>query len=78
MVQHVKVTTHKMGHTLDIVVTFNNIPAVTNIEVNEYDISHHYLVDITDTCPPEIRQYKVIRYRNIKAINSEKVLLRHK
>ena len=73
MTQHVHVPTHKMGHTLDIVATFNMKPGITNIIVNEYeDISHHFLVDFTATCAPEVREYKVIKYRNIKAVDSEK------
>ena len=33
MIQHVKVPTHKIGHTLDIVATFNNNP-ITELAVN--------------------------------------------
>ena len=45
MTQHIQVPTHKMSHTLDIVATFNTNPRVENVVVNEYDISHHFLVD---------------------------------
>ena len=33
LVQHITVPTHKMGHTLDIVATFNNNPSITSIKV---------------------------------------------
>ena len=69
--QHVRVPTHKMGHTLDIVATFTFNPTVTNIEAKEYDISHHFFVDFTVTCSPVIKEYKMIHYRNIKAIDDE-------
>ena len=72
MVQHVKVPTHKMGHTLDIVATLNSNPLVKDIKAMEYDISHHFLVDFLVTCRPVQRQHKIISYRNTKAIESNK------
>ena len=62
-----------MGHTLDIVATFNDKPRVSNIDINEYDdISNHFLVDFKVTCSPEVREVKHIRYRNTAAIDHEK------
>ena len=43
--QHVDFPTHKMGHTLDIIATFYDNPAISNISAEEYDISDHFLVD---------------------------------
>ena len=53
MVQHITVPTHKMGHTLDIVATFINNPIVTDIDVSEYDLNHHFLIDFKIPCAPE-------------------------
>ena len=75
MIHHIKVPIHKMGHTLDIVATFKTNPVVTDIEANEYDIRHHFLIAFLVAYSPEIRQYKVISYRNIKSVDSEKVSL---
>ena len=72
MIQHVKVPTHTMGHTLDIVATYINNPVVSDIVVSEYDVSHHFLIDFSVLCTPEIREYRTINYRNIKAINNTK------
>ena len=74
MSQHIHMPTHKMGHTLDIVATYNEKPKVSKIDINEYDkISDHYLVDFTITCSPEVRQMKQIKYRNIAGIDHKKL-----
>ena len=67
MVQHITVPTHKMGHTLDIVVTFTNNLIVTDIDVSEYDLSHHFLIDFKITCAPGTHVYKIVNYRNVKS-----------
>ena len=73
MTQHIKYPTHKVGHTLDIVATFDDKPRISNIDINEYeDISVHFLVDFDITCSPEVREIKHIRYRNTAAIDNEK------
>ena len=41
------------------------------MEANEYDLSHHFLVDFRVMSNPEIRQYMVVTYRNIKSVNCE-------
>ena len=71
MVQHVKFPTHKLGHTLDIVATLKDNPPVINVRANEYDLSHHFLVDFMVTITPEHGEYKVIDYRNIKVVDSD-------
>ena len=57
LTQHIKFPTHKLGHTLDIVVTLKDT-AVMNTVAVEYDLSHHFLVDFNITVAPEVRQYK--------------------
>ena len=72
MAQHIKTSTHKLGHTLDIVATFNDKPNVSKIDVNEYeDITDHFLIDFLVACSPGVREWKQIRCRNIGAIDSE-------
>ena len=73
MTQHVHIPTHKMGHTLDIVVTYNSNPRVLNVTASEYeDISHHFLVDFTANCIPKTNEHKVVTFRNLKNIDTEK------
>ena len=72
MERHVEEPTHILGHTLDIVVTFDEKPGVSCIDVNEYDdITDHFLVDFSLTCSPEVREMKEIWYRNLGAIDAE-------
>ena len=61
-----------MGHTLDVVMTFDNNPAISKVKVNEYDISHHYLIDFTMKCAAERHESKTITFRNLKAVDLEK------
>ena len=49
---------HKMGHTIDIIATFDNNPVISNLEANGYDVSHHFLVDFDVAIHPEIRAHK--------------------
>ena len=69
--QYVNFPTHKLGHTIDMIATFDNNPVISNLEANEYDVSHHFLIDFDVAIHPEIRKHKTIWYRNIKMINSE-------
>ena len=68
--QLVDFSTHIQGHTLDIIATFGENPV--NIESNEYEISHHFLVDFCVAIVPETKQEKEISYRNLKGINYER------
>ena len=71
-IHHVNVPTHIQGHTLDIIATLEGGVHVSNVEANAFDISHHSLVNFTIEIVPEIKQEKVITYRNTKCIDSEK------
>ena len=63
--QHVDFPTHKIGHTLDIIATFYDNPAISNISAEEYDISDHFLVDFNLAAVHEIKGHKNIFYRNL-------------
>ena len=69
IIQHVDFPTHIKGHTLDIIATFSDNPIILDIKSNEYDVSHHFLVDFNAAISPEKRLYKSISYRNTKDIN---------
>ena len=70
--QHVDRPTHIQGHTLDIIATFGGKPIISNIESNAYDVSHHSLVDFHVLIVPEAKHEKVITYRSLKQINSDR------
>ena len=74
MVQHVETPTHKQGHTLDGIITFQNGPTISKIETNEYDLSHHFLVDFCVDVTVERKLEKEIRYRKLNDIDTEKLV----
>ena len=66
IIQHIDFPTHIQGHTLDIITTFGKNPIISNIESNEYDVSHHFLVDFQVAIVPEAKHVKEITYRKLK------------
>ena len=70
--QHVNTATHIHGHTLDIIATFLDGPAISNVVVNEYDLSHHYLVDFVVSVSPVKKQQKTISFRDLRKIDTVK------
>ena len=73
MIQHIDGPTQRMGHTLDIVATYDDKPHVSEVTITEYaDVSNHHLVDFKATCVPEVRCYKKVVYRNLNSIDQEK------
>ena len=73
LVQHVQLPTHLKGHTLDVIITYNNNPDISNIEAKEYnEISHHYLIGFNVNAIPIMKTEKLICYRNIKGIDLKK------
>ena len=71
MKQHVKFSTHKEGHTLDVIITHKESELVQNIFSNEYDVSHHYLINFTVTMETEFKFEKEIKFRKLRDINRE-------
>lgn len=69
--QHVNFPTHNMGHTIDIIATFDNNPVISNLVANELTISHHYLVNFEVAINAEVRNEKTIWFRKISMINSD-------
>ena len=72
--QHIETPTHKQGHTLDGIITFNNGPTISKIEINEYDLSHHFLIDFCVDVTVERKVERVIRFRKLKNIDAEKLV----
>ena len=71
-IQHVNFPTNKFGHTLDIVATLDGGIHVSNLVSNQYDVSHHYLVDFCIQFTPELKVQKEISYRNSKSMDLAK------
>ena len=70
--QHVVDPTHVKGHTLDVVITPNRVPYVTDIRVTELDLIHHFLIDFIVLAEREVQQMKVIKYRRLGDIDMQK------
>ena len=69
--QHIETPTHKQGHTLDGIITFNNGPTISKIEIN---MSHHFLIDFCVDVTVERKVERVIRFRKLKNIDAEKLV----
>ena len=74
IVQHVKFPTHIQGHTLAIIATFGESPCVTDVEANEYDISHHHLIDFQLSIVSESKSSKEIMGRKLKDVDIEEFM----
>lgn len=71
--QHVDLPTHVHGHTLDVILTFSENPHISNLSSEEYDVSHHFLIDFYMDIIPEKIKYKTISFRNTKNINVDQM-----
>ena len=68
--QHVIGPTHILGHTIDIVITRNDLN-IENIVITKYDLSHHFMIDFVFHAQAKEIFSKSLTYRNVKGVNSE-------
>ena len=71
--QHVDLPTHIKGHTLDVVITPNKQQFLSDINITEIDLSHHFLINFSIMAAPNIRQQKIVTYRSVKDIDPVKL-----
>ena len=72
LVQHVNFATHKLGHTIDIVVTQADSPVIENIKASNVDLSDHYMILFdSKTIRLDQKEYVTLNYRNTKAVDNE-------
>ena len=69
--QYVDFPTHKLGHTLDIILTHSDSPLIIDVESNEVQLSDHFLLSFTVNVSATIVEYKTFKYRNIKSVNND-------
>ena len=71
--QHVNFATHRLGHTIDVVVTHTESPIIENIKPNNVDLSDHYIVqfEVKSIAPNKI-EYINVKYRDVKSVNNER------
>ena len=71
--QHVTFPTHKLGHTLDAVITQVDSPIIENVEPKNVDLSDHYMVVFdAKTTHIERKEYIIVNFRNLKSIDNVK------
>ena len=69
---HIDEPTHVKGHTLDLVITTNKEPYVSDVKVTEVDLSHHFLIDFTVTAERSSPKMKAITYRSLRSVDTIK------
>ena len=61
--QFINKPTHKKGHTLDVVIACSEEVKVHGVEVNNIELSDHYLLSFSASCTAPRSYYKTITYR---------------
>ena len=79
--QHIQVTTHHHGHTLDALITRDTSTLLTDIEVeymnlcNDDDdlIRDHYSIECTIQQSIQLQNREIVSYRNVKQIDIDQL-----
>ena len=71
-IQHINTPTHVKGHTLDILLTCNDYPVLSDVQCNDVQLSDHFLITFKATLNFQRNDIKTISFRNIKSIDTEK------
>ena len=69
--QHVIGPTHRLGHTLDVVITNTDESFINNIEITEFGLSDHFLIDFYLNSEVDHKEYNTIIYRKINEIKPD-------
>ena len=69
--QHVQQSTHRNGHTLDLVISRIDDPCVTSVNAEDHGFPDHFPVFINTNLAKPPAPKKSISYRRIKTINPE-------
>ena len=71
LTQVISESTHRKGHTIDVVITQMEEIEVSGVEVCDVSLSDHYLISFDANCKTVKSYYRSITYRNIKQVNKE-------
>ena len=69
--QYIDFPTHKLGHTLDIVLTHSDKPLIINVQSNEVQLSDHFLLEFTVNISATRVEYRTFRYRDINLVDNK-------
>ena len=67
--QHVKTCTHRLGHTLDCVITSECVGDVCGLQVDDLALGDHFLISFTVNMKVYEKEPKQISFRRTKAID---------
>ena len=67
--QHISESTHRNGHTLDLIITRADECIASNFKVDDPVISDHYAVGCTISLSKTVFERKEIHYRKLKSID---------
>ena len=68
--QYVTFPTHRLGHTIDVVLTHSDSPLITGSQPNDVKLRDHFLVEFTVGISPIKTEYRTVAYRNTKSLNN--------
>ena len=69
--QHVRTTTHNLGHTLDLVLTKSDSPSIRNLECRDIQLSDHFMVIFESEVEVVKQEQRTITFRNTKEVGIE-------
>ena len=68
--QHVTGPTHIKGHTIDVVISPNKAAYVSDLNIRQLDLSHHFLVEFGVNVSASLNTTKTITYRPWKKMDN--------
>ena len=66
LIQVIDSPTHRVGHTLDVIITRSKEINITGVQVSDISLSDHFLLSFLVDCRTLKSYYKTITYRSIK------------
>ena len=68
--QYVDFPTHRLGHTIDVVLTRSDHPIITGLQPNDVELSDHFLIEFAVGISATETKYRTVTYRDTKSINN--------
>ena len=68
--QYVTFATHRLGHTIDVVLTRSDSPLITGLQPSDVKLSDHFFVEFTVGISPIKTEYMTVTYRDTKSLNN--------
>lgn len=69
--QYADFPTHRLGHTLDLVLTRFDHPLIIDLQPNDMKLSDHFLLKFTVGVSATKTEYRTVTYRDTKSLKNE-------